>query len=435
MSMKVMLINDSSSNPNWGDRAASIALQHILAESGASLCGSISEDALSRIRFFGNSTHDELVPSESNVAKAIRLVTPPLIKQFAEKIFCIWSRSDDDAVVPTVWSRYGEAVNRWMRETDKWVELKQGLEAADVIIVHGDGSIATRSNVAFSMMFLVYLAKFVMGKPVGIVNHTVDPSDNDLDEIVRNLYPSLDVITFRETQSVERCKDFCVGRYVPDSGFWFAPAPKDAWIQLVQRKTYMNIWPYQFDFDPSIPYICIGGSSLFYPITDEQIRDLQRSYVALVEKIRDFWEGQVVFVASDLRDEDILKPLAIRYKAPFLPVVTPVQQAVDMLGHSAAYVGGRWHAGIFALRGGSPVIPIESKTFKISALCEMAGLAAKPVSAYNLEKSASDVALYIGDLLRKGEPLRMRLKAWASEQAMAVTENVSIFENLMRLPR
>lgn len=427
--MNVLLINDSTSNPNWGDRAASIALREMLLARGATLCCSISEAALSHIQYFDSPSAPEPMPSRNGVAKAIHLLLPPLFMRIRNKISQLWNPKDDNLVIPTTWHRYGEAIERWMRKKDNWIELRRGLEAADVVIVHGDGAVATRSNIAFSMLFLSYLAKFAMGKPVGIVNHTVDPSDGDLDEIVRNLYPSLDVIAFRETKSVERCKDFCDGCYVPDTGFWFAPAPKDAWVPLVRRITYMNIWPYQFDFDPAVPYICVGGSSLFYPVTDEQIGDLQQGYVALVEKIREFWEGQVVFVASDIRDEDILKPVASRYKAPFLPVVTPVQQAVDVLGHAAAYVGGRWHAGIFALRGGAPVVPLASKTFKISALCEMAGLDDEPASAYDLKKSSPSVASRLSDLVEQGDPLRARLRAWADKQAMAVTENVSLLED------
>jgi polysaccharide pyruvyl transferase WcaK-like protein len=429
--MNVLLINDSSSNPNWGDRAASIALQSILAERGSLLCGSVSEETLSHIGFFRVPLLDEPIRFESNVAKAIRLITPPLFHLFGKKLSQAWNRTDEDIIIPTVWNKYSEVAERWMRETDNWAALKQGFDAAEVVIVHGDGAIATRSNIAFSMLFLIYLAKFVLRKPVGIINHTVDTSDSDLQEIVRNLYPSLDVITFRETKSVERCKDFCDGRYVPDSGFWFSPAPKDEWAKLVRRKTYMNIWPFAFDFDPSSPYICIGGSSLFYPISDEQMKSVQNGYVALVEKIKEYWNGQFVFVASDIRDEDVLKPVAIRYKAPFLPVVTPVQQAVDMLGHSAAYVGGRWHTAIFALRGGAPVVPLTSKTFKISALCEMAGLHDSAVSAHDLEKRAPDVASCLDGLLKKGEPLRGHLRAWAAEQAMTISQNVSIFESLI----
>lgn len=427
--MNVLLINDSSSNPNWGDRAASIALREILHTRGATMCISISETALSQVQYFRFSSASNQVSSRKGVAtKAIHLLLPPLFMRISDQFSRLWKRKEDNMAIPTAWNRYGETVERWMRDKDNWIELRRKLESADVVIIHGDGAISSRSNIAFSILFLAYIAKIVMGKPVGIINHTVDPSDDNLDVIVRNLYPSLDEILFRETRSVERCKDFCNGRYVPDTGFWFSPALKCAWLQLVGRTNYMNIWPYQFEFDPTIPYICIGGSSLFYPITSEQISGLQRGYFALTEKIREFWKGQIVFVASDIRDEDILRPVASFYKAPFLPVITPVQQAVDVLGHSAAYIGGRWHSGIFALRGGAPVISLASKTFKMSALCEMAGLDDKPVNAYELENSAAEIASRLCDLLKEGDLLRERLFLWAEKQAIAVTENASLLD-------
>ena len=42
----VLLINDSSSNPNWGDRAAAIALKRMIAACGGTLGGIVTEDAL-----------------------------------------------------------------------------------------------------------------------------------------------------------------------------------------------------------------------------------------------------------------------------------------------------------------------------------------------------------------------------------------------------
>ena len=49
--MKVLFINDSTSNSNWGDRAAAFSLKAMVAEAGASISGIITEEDLARTQF------------------------------------------------------------------------------------------------------------------------------------------------------------------------------------------------------------------------------------------------------------------------------------------------------------------------------------------------------------------------------------------------
>jgi polysaccharide pyruvyl transferase WcaK-like protein len=138
------------------------------------------------------------------------------------------------------------------------------------------------------------------------------------------------------------------------------------------------------------------------------------------------YHDQVVLTASDLKDEMILRPVAKRLGLPLIGLHTPIQQSVDVVGNAQAYIGGRWHPSIFALRGGVPLIPIASKTFKIDALVEMAGLESDVIPHGRLVESLPRIRQQLDDQVAQGEALRSRLRAWASQQAQACRSNVDI---------
>ena len=277
------------------------------------------------------------------------------------------------------------------------------------------------------MLFVAYLAREELDKPVAWVNHTSDPSDDSLEGIVRGLYPMLDDLKYRETRSAERWRDLAPGRYVPDSAFRFEPAAREDFVRFAGRPHFLGIWPYHADFDPGRPYVCIGGSSLLYPLDTERQRSVAKVFEDLVRTVRDRVDAQVVLVASDRRDEAIFAPLASELHLPFLPVATPVQMAVDVLGNASAYVGGRWHAGIFALRGGTPIVPLTSKTFKMQALCDMTGaLPYQAVDVFTLDDQLTHLRRDLFEVLDAGTALRAHLRAWAADQAERSTENIEL---------
>ena len=49
--MKVLFVNDSTSNPNWGDRAAAIALRMLIASLGGRIEYTPTELAVSAAQF------------------------------------------------------------------------------------------------------------------------------------------------------------------------------------------------------------------------------------------------------------------------------------------------------------------------------------------------------------------------------------------------
>lgn len=48
----------------------------------------------------------------------------------------------------------------------------------------------------------------------------------------------------------------------------------------------------------------------------------------------------------------------------------PVAQGIDVLGNARVHVGGRWHPGIFAATGGTPLVGMGANTHKMATLMQ-----------------------------------------------------------------
>jgi hypothetical protein len=188
-------------------------------------------------------------------------------------------------------------------------------------------------------------------------------------------------------------------------------------------QTYFDVWPHKAHFDPSRPYLCLGGSSSLW--SGWNPAELARGFTALIDAIGDVYEGQIVLTASDIPEQMVFEALAAWLGLPLVAATMPVQQAVDIIGNADAYIGGRWHPAIFALRGGVPVIPLSSKTFKMQSLMRAARL---PEATFDVHRLADERGLLVRLLrqqLARGSELRNSLRAWAADQAANSWDNVA----------
>jgi polysaccharide pyruvyl transferase WcaK-like protein len=419
--MKVFFVNDSTSNHNWGDRAAAISLKHMIAKCGGSICDAVTEDALKQSSFKESL---EEIPRVG--AKIIHLLTPPAVWSVKRRLTHYLSESGSEDIIPRRWNEFDLRANLLLECGSPYMRLLAGIRESEVIVIHGDGAMVGNPRIARAELFLAYLGKKYFKRSVILVNHTADFDHPILSEIAEHVYPMLDDVTFRDTISVERCLSICKGRYAPDSAFWFKPAKREEWAALAQRLTYMDVWPDMAWFDPNKPYICVGGTSSFsYNETPTRIIN---DWKVLISHLQSVYQGQIVLTVSDIVDQVVFRPIATELGLPLIGLTTPVQQAVDILGNADAYIGGRWHPSIFSLRGGTPVVPIVSKTFKMRALMEMAGLETCLYDAYDLAAAKEAVSSQLVGFLRQGESLRRRLRQWAETQAEYSWGNVSFLK-------
>jgi len=425
--MKILFINDSTSNPNWGDRAATIALMKMITESGGEIIDKVTELELITSTYQRGFSEVSYGTERRSIKEIVKTCIPPVAFTIKEKIFSLINRSDDGTHIPRRWDEYDSCLKFTTENPDILSGLYDTIQQADLVVIHGGGSMTGNGMLPRAILFLTYVVKKHFNKPVIITNHTVDFEQQEMLDIARNIYPLFDDVVFRDVVSVEKCKSICDGRYAPDSAFLFEPYPLETWLPVAQRSTYFDVWPDIAHFDPGKPYICLGGSSL-YPYLNDPSSPVE-GYIKLVDHLSTIYPDQIVLTVSDGRDQGIFQPIAKRFNLPLVGLSTPVQQAVDIIGNSAAYIGGRWHPSIFALRGGVPIIPISSKTFKMQALATMSGLASTAFDATKLDTEKERIGQELLNHLNKGNEMRRNLHKWAEHQSERCWGNVSYLQN------
>jgi len=298
------------------------------------------------------------------------------------------------------------------------------LREAEVVVVNGEGGLYGTRREARLMLLLAYVARQRLGLPTALVNHTADLRAPALRAMAERVYPLLDDVTFREPASEEACRPFASGRVVPDAAFSYQPAAASAWRPLARRPDHHSVWPDRATLDPDAPYVCLGGSALFVR-SQAAGRDPRPGLRALIAALR-ARVGPVVLTASDVPDEAVFRPLARELGLPLIGLATPVPQAVDVLGNAALYLGGRWHPAIFALRGGTPVLPLSTNSHKLEGLMAMVGLDADPADAFGLEATADALAARAAALVADGDALRARLREATATMAERVHEHAQV---------
>ena len=427
--MKVLFINDSTSSPNWGDRAAAVSLMAMTSSRGGQIVHSISERGLIDASL-GERRASGVRAPKGRAWRVAAAFVPPAPEKIWLRVTERRGGSRESRLIPRRWADFERAADLVLAKKDLWPALRSMLPSVDLAVIHGDGAMVNNGPHPRAILFLTYLIKTRFDKPVIIVNHTADFNHPDLRETAHHVYPLFDDVVFRDPISLDRCKMFCGGRFAPDTGFWFKPLHHDLWAQVARRPTFFDVWPDSAVFDPAEPYVCLGGSSILGPL-NERASAIPR-YAELVRQIQAVYRGQIVLTASDPVDEEIFRPLASRLGLPLVGLTTPIQQAVDILGNSDAYIGGRWHPSIFALRGGAPILPLSSKTFKMQALSEMAGLSVPVFDAMHPERDGHAIARQLRSFLERGSELRDQLRSWAEGMAEGSWDNVAHLEKADR---
>lgn len=416
--MNVLFVNDSTSNPNWGDRGAAIALRSMIEGVGARVSYSLSEQAIadSALDRDGEAVAAAVLEkSPPHMASVVRRLTPPAALGLARRM------RPQRQLIPASWSEFPEFLDVVLGPDNPWPAFTRGLADSDAVLIHGDGAITADGVAARTMFFIAYVAARGFGTPVMMVNHTADLNHPNLREIAHNVYPLMEDVRFRDPISAQRLPG--LGGYTPDSAFLFAPLEREVWAEVAARPTYLDVWPDRAGFNPKHPYLCIGGSSILVQAQDAN--RLLNGYRDLIHAVSAVYPGTLVLTVADKVDEPFFRLLAREFDLPVIGLRTPVQQVVDILGNADAYLGGRWHPSIFALRGGTPIVPLSAKTAKMQALAQMVGASGRLPNAYDLRSAVQPLVRRTQDALSGGDALRTRLRTWAADQARGAWGNVA----------
>lgn len=409
---QVFLINDTSEHPNWGSRATTAALHQLISSAGGEVFASLPLKQLSKPNWNTSPKRQrfrDFIEARAQGNKLSKKLASVALNRSVAKL---------PDVIPNNYSQFASYAKK-VERNEVLVNIAKNIKDSNMVLINGEGSMKGKNRESRAMLFLAYVAKKIYHKPVALINHTADFCYPDLKEMAQNVYPLLDEVVFREQYSAQKCSEFIKATVAADVAFIYKPAPYQNWIKLASRSGYYHHFPEcSGNFDPSQPYICIGGSSAYsknnYPDFRELCKRLKEEF------------GQVVLTTSAKIDETIFCPIAKELNLPLIPLITSSQQAVDILGHAKAYIGGRWHGAIFAFSGGTPVIPLASENFKLEALMQQMQIVGQIFDAFEFEeKEIIELCkTYIADT-----NLRNKISKQADELSKTVNKHLALVSN------
>jgi hypothetical protein len=435
--LEVVLVCDTLDRTNWGCRATSSAMRQLVAER-ATLLGAIDYRAFRHRRRPGFRWLDAARPTDA----ALRVRAPAVRVggrggevggvRHRTRSLLEWGISSIDRpgsqLEPATVADFDRTWDRW-RSSDLVADLVAMLERCDVVVVNGEGAVRPAPAAGRFGFFLAWAAKERLGKEVAIVNHMCDLSNPTMRSFAEAVYPVVDSVVTRGRASLAVAAPLCapgVARAAPDAAFLHRPARRDAFLEAAGRPGYHATYPSSTEgFDPAAPYVCLGGSARYQDGSSIDA-DTVEWFGALVAGLRT--RAQVLLLGHDYPDHALFAEISRRDGVPFVGVQTPVPQALDLLAHATAYLGGRWHSAVLAASGGTPVVPLTSNSGVKSE--DQRDFVVTPVPTFSLEHrpAVGDVLAVVDDVLGDEPELRRRGLERVDGYAAATAAQVAVLE-------
>lgn len=240
---------------------------------------------------------------------------------------------------------------------------------ADIVIINAEGSIVRGTDKyglyrigGLYCLFMSYWAK-KLNKKCFVVNHTVDPGNKDIFDMISIIYKELDGIIVREPISKNILYKLNIKNnveYAPDALFTYVP-PK----QFKPNDYVKSV------IDFSRPYICIGDSSALKADGLSVKWNIKKVYKELIDKLKKQY-SQIVFIDGfSGKNEDILSVIRDNNLYSISLENADYHNLYYVLSKSDIFISGRWHSSILALLGQTPILLWGSDSHKTEALYEM----------------------------------------------------------------
>jgi len=427
--MNVTLVNDTSNSSNWGAIATSTALKEMILKAGGSINVNIKQNQIIDFQFVSKKKpFKNKGDNTDNLLRYFHLFVPPVIPKAYHKVHSQLNRFRSKPTIPDEWSKFEAFANHCLTSENTLSHHFENMKKSDVVILNGEGCLYGNTFQSRAIFLIGYISKSIIKKPTIIVNHTVDLSDPNLLHLAEKVYPLFDDVVCREYRTLEVCKKFCECRFAIDASYFYSPLPRKHFLKrYFLSKELVNSCFYEWSeksvFDPSKPYICVGGSSLIQSYT-EKVFD---GFIELLDQLGTL-PVQVLLTASAYKDFEVFKTIAEKLDLPLIGINTPVDLAMDIIGHAEIYIGGRWHPSNFALRGGTPVILLSGKTFKMHALADMVHISHEVFDIRELKINKEKICELAKNILNRGRALRNEIQNWSESNSQSAVENIKFLQ-------
>lgn len=243
-------------------------------------------------------------------------------------------------------------------------DLVAEIEAADVVVVNGEGTLHDIGHSALGLLYLTYVAARHCAKRVQIINHScypgsADPALHDAAlQVYRTVYRALDFIAVREPASAAALRALGI----------------DATTAFDCLPLFVDSVPVHAERTDSF---VIAGSVAWTPAMVDQLVAAATLAQArgLAVKIL---VGANAYPAAD--DASFVKALLPRLSGDCELVHARTETAwLQTIAEARLLISGRFHHSIAAATLGTPLLIGESNTGKLDGLVEVLGLAPEQV--------------------------------------------------------
>jgi hypothetical protein len=421
--MRLTIVADNSTSPNWGCRATSFALRELLSRDHA-IVGTIDRTLLKAPFTTKARVRPDLHATIVAKLRRERLRRLPGIGAlaFGAIDFLGETHSPSHAIA-------ADAELLWAsrKTSPKANALIAQIEPCDAIVVNGEGEMIFSSPARDSLLQTLTICALArkMGKHVfwlnGMVSSAPDSAvNNETVEVARQVLGGA-TIAVRDSLSLDAAEELLPGmvhRWFPDALFkWSLHFAGEA--ALAYDSSRLTAW---FDRTGTArpkctdrPYLVLSGSS-------QSARDQKRAadcYTDLATRLESL--GLPLLLVETCVGDIFLREVARRTGLPCLSVDAPIMAGAALLANARAFVSGRWHPGILASLGGTPGVFMGSNSHKTAALQHMLEYP-NPVeySAFPDSDTIDNIVRDTADVLAQGQELRTRIARRASRLASEV---------------
>lgn len=273
---------------------------------------------------------------------------------------------------------------------ERFGDLVREVEAADVIVFQGEGTVGPQAYLRNVQLFgLPLLAAHLWRKRVVAINQTLYACDAADAETVASIFGAFALVAVREARSYAFARGIGLDGTLlcPDMAFAASAA-----------------FPGAAAPRPTVPYFCISGSAALGAYHIDATLEAVRQ-IAVRHQLRP------VFVFSRPDDGRVMLAAEKSLRDTAFDVVSAAdygrfEQILPLLSAAAFVLGGRYHTAISALAEGTPVILLPGNTFKTEGIGPMLGLEFPVIAADDVKGIVSEA----DRLLEEGETLRNRIR-------------------------
>jgi polysaccharide pyruvyl transferase WcaK-like protein len=430
LEIKVLLVGDNSTNPNWGGRGASLALLQMLDER-FQISGTVPGSAF-QLASAGFGYVKTFFPKKYNW-----LFLNLVVNRQRRKLYDWYVRFEElCGAKDFIAHDPAETAENILRYKSRYWEIRElfdKVDNADLILIHGEGDIVFTTPPKREALFLLGMAELGLRLDKKVVFANGLLSDCQATgrnvktlEFARTTLTRCNAVIVRDYESFEYVKTEmpeASSALVPDSLFtWYPiiekfgdsiPGNGDFILPFPEKRSNLG----KLDF--SKPYICIGGSAVAAKDNNKSAEYFKR----LVAAIREL--GYPVYLTENCGGDSFLEEVAAAEGVGLVPVYTSVFMAGAILANARLFISGRYHPTILASLGGTPCIFLGSSGHKMHSLqkiLEYEFIREFPV--FPRTEDIREIKELAKTYINRGEPMRKRIKAVAKKR----------YEEAIRLP-